>query len=458
MDADLCFTPASELARLVASRALSPVEVVEAFIARIESCDAHYRAYATTTFDRARAQAKAAEAAVMAGDALGPLHGVPVAVKDLMATEGIATGCGSTILEGDVPRDSATAVIRLERAGALLLGKLRMTEFAGLAHHPELASPRNPYAAGHTTGGSSSGSGVAAAAGLCAAALGSDTVASIRNPAAWNGCVGFKPSFGRVSRYGVFPLAQSLDHVGPLARTVEDAARVLGAIAGHDAKDPTSRREAPPTDWLSAMPAPLRVGYDESFVATDSSPTVVGAVGEALAALEARGAEVVPVEIPLTGESLPHYNHIFSAEVSAAHRAFYPARAAEYGPEFRTLLERSGATTPDDLVHAQQFRMAFSDAVADLFTRVDILLTPVMPLNAPPDGGAIGWDPNLLRVLRFTYHWNLAGAPAIALPWGLDDAGLPGSVQLIGPVGADARVLSVAAAIETPLPRPPEPA
>ncbi len=458
MGEDLCFEPAVRLAARIASKELSPVELVDAYIARIEALDGHYRAYLTTTFERARERAAAAERAVMAGESLGPLHGVPLAVKDLLDTAGVRTTCGSSILGEHVPERSATAVLRLEQAGAILLGKLQMTEFAGIAHHPSLKSPRNPYDARRSPGGSSSGSGVAATAALCAGALGSDTVASIRNPAAWNGCVGFKPSYGRVSRSGVFPLARSLDHVGPLTRTVEDAALLLGAIAGHDPCDATSMRGVLPAAWprISA-PGSLRVGYDESFVRTGAQPEVAGCVIEVLSLLEETGAEVVPVAIPLVDESLPHYDHIFSAEVSAAHRELYPAHADEYGPAFRGMLEHAATTTTDDLVRAQQFRMAFADAVADLFSRVDLLVTPVGPINAPPQGATIAWDPGLIGFLRFTYHWNLVGAPALALPWGLDAQGLPQSVQLIGPFGADARVLSIGAAIERGMPRPPAP-
>jgi len=393
----------------------------------------------------------------MAGKALGPLHGVPVAVKDLLDTSNLRTACGSIVLADYVPQESATAVIRLEQAGAVLIGKLQMTEFAGTAHHPKLEPPRNPYDETCSPGGSSSGSGVAAAAGLCAASLGSDTVASIRNPAAWNGCVGFKPSFGRISRHGVFPLAHSLDHIGPLARSVEDAVLLLEAIAGHDQKDLTSRRDALAIDWRqNVRSAPLRVGYDEAFVTSECHPDVVQVVCEALAVLEADGAEIVQTTIPMTDQSLVHFGNILLAEVGVAHRKLFPSRADDYGPQFRSLLERAQRVTAEDLVYAQQFRMAFCDAIADLFTRIDVLLTPVMPFNAPREGAGMASIEDALSFLRFTYHWNLAGTPALAVPWGLDAQGLPQSVQIIGPAGDDTGVLSVGAALERPLPRPPE--
>ena len=211
VDDELCFESASALARRVARKDLSPVELVDAYIARIESCDAHYGAYLTLAFEQARAQAVEAEATIMAGKPLGLLHGVPVAVKDLLDTAGTKTTCGSSILANNVPDASATAVLKLEREGAILLGKLHMREFAGAGYHPSLRAPHNPHDAKRSTGGSSTGSAVAVAAGLCGAALGSDTVTSIRNPAHWNGCVGLKPTYGRVSRHGVYPLAHSLE-------------------------------------------------------------------------------------------------------------------------------------------------------------------------------------------------------------------------------------------------------
>lgn len=458
MTTDLCFMTATDLAAAIAGRRVSPVEAVDAYIARIERLDGHYLAYAETTFERAREQARAAERACASGAVLGPLHGVPVAVKDLFDTAQVPTRCGSLLLAQHVPATSAAAVERLEAAGAILLGKLRMTEFAGIEHHPALPAPRNPYSNSHSPGGSSSGSGVAVVAGLCAAALGSDTVASIRNPAAWNGCVGLKPTWGRVSRRGVFPLAACFDHVGPMTRSVRDAALLLRVLAGHDPADPTSLRETPPAAWprLDA-PRALRVGHDEAFTRAGTHPVVVAPVLEALDALQSLGATVTPVSIPMTDASIEHYDAIMLSDVAEAHSALRPTREHEYGPAFRSVLRASDAVSRDALVRAHRFRAAFADAIDHLFTQVDLLVMPVAPMNAPPIVPDLTWTRPVLNFLRFTFHWNLIGIPAISLPWGLDAEGLPCAVQLVGPRGGEERVLAAARQLERGLPRPRDP-
>ncbi len=458
MTTPLHLQSASELARRIASKELSPVELIAAYLDRISGLDEHYRAYLHVCETSARAQAEAAEAAVAAGAQLGALHGVPFAAKDLLDTAGVPTTCGSRILQGRLPETTATAVERLVSAGAILLGKLHMTEFAGWWHHPDLPAARNPFDLERSAGGSSSGSGVAVAAGLCAAALGSDTVASIRNPAAWNGCVGFKPTWGRVSRHGVFPLAASLDHVGPMTRTVEDAALLMSVIAGHDPKDPTSLRQRLPDGWPKiSRQESLRVGYDEKFVIGHSRPNIARCAAEAVEELADHGATIVPVSIPMTDTSLEPYVAILRSEVRAAHRRYFPKRAADYGQTFRDLLEQAADVSPDALIEANLYRAAFVDAINALFAEVDVLVTPVGPLNATPVGGELRWSPALVDFLRYTYLWNLAGVPALALPWGLDTEDLPNAVQIIGPHGGEELVLSVAAAIERELPIPPIP-
>ncbi|MDD9946457.1 MAG: amidase [Myxococcales bacterium] len=458
MNDELCFESASTLARRVARKDLSPVELVDTYIARIESCDAHYGAYLTLAFEQARAQAVEAEATIMAGKPLGLLHGVPVAVKDLLDTAGIKTTCGSSILASNVPDASATAVLKLEREGAILLGKLHMREFAGAGYHPSLRAPHNPHDPRRSTGGSSTGSAVAVAAGLCGAALGSDTVTSIRNPAHWNGCVGLKPTYGRVSRHGVYPLAHSLDHIGPMTRTVEDAALLLRVLSGHDPKDPTSLRGPLPEGWPSlAPPKRLRVGFDEAWSTIDVAPAVVHAVQEALSALETAGAEIVPVTVPLLAEAAGPFGLMLLGELGVAHRQFYPKRAEDYGPGMRGMLETTANITVDHMVQGHQFRMAFADAIRSVFTQVDLLVTPVGPVNAAPldQENALTSGGNGLHTFRFAYPWNIVGAPALALPWGLDDEHMPNSVQLVGPVLSDALVLAAAHSIERPMLRPP---
>jgi amidase len=372
------------------------------------------------------------------------------------------TTCGSPrILGGNVPTRTATAVERLERAGAVILGKLHMTEFAFIAHHPDTKPARNPWALDRSPGGSSSGSAVAAACGLASATLGTDTAASIRLPAAWCGAVGLKPTWGRVSRDGVFPLAASFDHVGPIARSVADAALLLHCIAGPDPRDPSTRRQGAPP----AEPAPrddfkrVRIGWDEEFVTMGIFPEVVMAVRAARDRMEALGATIVPVEMPDLETMLTTFTDVFDVEMRAHHVGLYPKRAADYGPLARHALAHFA--TRDPLVHVDGAiaARAFRHQVDRLFDEVDVLLCPVSPLTAPPQVddeiiiGIFGNDHrNIIRLTRLTSYWDLAATPAIALPWGFDRDGLPLSVQLVTRVGADEALLSIAARLETEAP------
>src|SRR5262245_28220596 len=290
---DLCYESTVSLARRIRARDVSPPQAVNAYLERIERVDPRVHSYLHVAADHALQAARRAEQALARGSELGPLHGVPVAVKDLFDTAGIPTTCGSPrILGGNVPARTATAVERLEQAGAIILGKLHMTEFAFIAHHPDTQPARNPWALDRSPGGSSSGSAVAAACGLASAALGTDTAASIRLPAAWGGAIGLKPTWGRVSRDGVFPLAASLDHVGPIARSVPDAALLLHCIAGPDPRDPSTRRQVAPP----AEPAPrddfrhMRIGWDEDYATIGVFPEVVAAVRAARDRMEKLGA------------------------------------------------------------------------------------------------------------------------------------------------------------------------
>lgn len=441
----------TEIVADVAQRRRSPVEVVDDYLQRIEATDGELRAYLEVFEEGARADARRAAEAIQRGQPLGPLHGVPIAVKDLIDIDGRRTTCGSAVrANAPVAQSNATCVQRLLDAGAILLGKLHLTEFAGWSHHPTLPSPRNPHGQGRSPGGSSSGSGVAVAAGLTPAALGTDTVASIRNPAAWNGCVGLKPTWGRVSRHGVFPLAASLDHVGPLTTTVDDAALLLSVLAGSDPHDPTSLRQ--PGTHTPAIGRPLRVGLDRAFAAGLCAPEVLSAVDSAADALAAAGAEIVELSIPMVGGALQPYLDIFMAEVRHAHRGTFPEHADAYGQTFRDLLTlaHEAGDLGDALCEATLFRAAFRDAVDDLFQRVDVLLTPVGPINAPPDGGELRWRPTLVDFLRYTFIWNLTGNPALSLPRGFDAEGMPQAVQLVGARGDEASVLHTGRMLELP--------
>jgi amidase len=466
---DLCYESTVSLARRIRAGEVSPLQAVDAYLERIERVDPHVHSYLHVAADHARQAARRAEQALTTRRELGALHGVPVAVKDLFDTAGMPTTCGSPrILGGNVPTRTATAVERLEQAGAVLLGKLHMTEFAFIAHHPDTHAARNPWAADRSPGGSSSGSAVAAASGLASATLGSDTAASIRLPAAWCGAVGFKPTWGRVSRDGVFPLAASFDHVGPITRTVADAALLLHCIAGPDPRDASTRRQGAPP----AAPAPrddfkgVRIGWDEDFVTMGVLPEVVAVVRAVRDRMESLGATIVPVELPELETTLTTIVDVFDIEMRAAHAGLYPKRAPDYGPLVRHALAHF--STRDPLVHVEGAiaARAFRQLIDRLFDGIDVLLFPVSSITAPPqvDDETIieifGNDHrNVMRLTRLTAFWDLAATPAISLPWGFDPDGLPFAVQLAARVGEDEALLSIAARLEAEAPdrgrRPP---
>jgi amidase len=465
----LCYESTVSLARRIRAGEVSPLQAVDAYLERIERVDPRVHSYLHVAADHAREAARRAEQALADGRALGALHGVPVAVKDLFDTARIPTTCGSPrILGGNVPTRTATAVERLEQAGAIILGKLHMTEFAFIAHHPDTRPVQNPWATDRSPGGSSSGSAVAAACGLASATLGTDTASSIRLPAAWCGAVGLKPTWGRVSRDGVFPLAASLDHVGPIARSVADAALVLHCIAGPDPRDPSTRLQGVPP----AEPAPrddfkgVRVGWDEDYVTMGVFPEVVAAVCTARDRMAALGATTVPVTLPDLEGTVTTFTDLFDVEMRAAHAGLFPAHAPDYGPLVRHALEHF--STRDPLVHVRGAieARAFRQRIDRLFDEIDVLLCPVASLSAPPLVEEellieifASDHRNIIRLTRLTSFWDLGATPAISLPWGFDRSGLPLAVQLVTRVGTDEALLSLAARLEVEAPdrerRPP---
>jgi amidase len=358
-----------------------------------------------------------------------------VAVKDLCCTTDIPTTCGAQMLRTWRPEQDATVVEKLAAAGAILLGKLHMTEFALRWHHPYRPMPINPWGADRWPGVSSSGSGVATAAGLCYGAIGTDTGGSIRFPAAANGVVGLKPTYGRVSRAGVFPLAASLDHVGPLTRSVADAAALLYAMAGYDPRDPTSSR-LPVPDYVLALDqgiAGLRLGVDERYLTVGVHPDVSRAVLAAVEVLKAQGAAIVAVTVPeleddATGRA---WYTITAAEALVAHAGFYPERAADYGP-FRELLEDGTRYSAQAYAQAHQVREELSGRLQGLFANVDVVLCPTMPSTAPrmDAQGNARMAEGLVRT-RYTFPWNFSRHPTLSLPCGFDSEGLPVSLQLV---------------------------
>lgn len=434
----------SDAAALVRARRVSPVELTRAMLARIERLDSQLISYITVTAEAALAAAEQAERAARAGDER-PLLGVPLALKDLFDTAGVRTTGGAKILAERVPERDATAVARLRRAGAVLLGKLNMHEFAfGVSTaNPHFGVCRNPWDPSRIPGGSSGGSGAALAAGLCFGSLGSDTGGSIRIPAALCGITGLKPTYGRVSRAGVLPLSWSLDHAGPMARTVRDVALLLTVIAGRDPADPAST-DAPVSDFTAGLEdgvRGLRVGLPRAYFFEQLEDDVAQAVEAAVEALRAEGAEVREVSVPHLDVAAAAFAPIISAEAAAYHQRWLRERPQDYGEDVRQRLFQGLLYPAVDYVNAQRARRRVLDGFLQALTEVEVLLTPAVPVTAPPIPGPAVATPNPLT--RCTFPVNLTGLPALSLPCGFDRNGLPIGLQVIGRPFDEATVLRV---------------
>ena len=456
---DLAFLGAAALARLVAEKRVSAVELARLYLARIERFDARLRAYITVLPDAALEAARRADGVVMRGEPLGPLHGVPYAVKDQFDTAGVLTTVGSRILERHVPSENATVISRLAAAGGVLLGKLNLTEFAlgGTQEFP-FGQPRNPWNPEHDPGGSSSGSGIAVAAGLCAVSLGEDTGGSVRTPASWCGVVGLRPTWGRVSRHGCFPLCWSMDTPGPLARTVEDAALLLQVVAGHDARDPwTSRRPVPEySRTLEGGVRGLRIGLiRELTLGPETDAEMSAAVLAAAKRLEALGAAVEEISLPLVPLAGAIFMALADSDGAGVHRRWLTSRAPEYDRGTRRRLLTASLIPAAAYHQAARARALLRTQLLHALDRFELLLCPTAHQAAPPIAAGKGAITSRAEVAgRFFTRRSyvtpaaLAGTPAIAVPCGFTRAGLPLSVQLIGRRFEEATLLSAAHAYE----------
>ncbi|HKV55583.1 MAG TPA: amidase [Candidatus Binataceae bacterium] len=454
MDSDaLCNLSLSELASQLRGHKLSSVEATRCVLERIKNLNPRLHAYLTVTDELALRQAAQADSEIGAGKWRGPLHGVPIAVKDLCQTRGVLTTCSSRVLRDWRPDANATVVDRLDAAGAVLLGKLNLTEFAMGWYHPEIPAPLNPWGAEFWPGASSSGSGVATAAALCFASLGTDTGGSIRLPSAACGVVGLKPTWGRVSRHGVFPLGESFDHIGPMTRTVADAAHVLAVIAGHDPADETSLA-APVDDYAAALERGvkgLRVGLDEKYLGEGSDPKVAAAVLEAIRTLERLGARVVKVTIPDVNPCMGVWMTLCSAEAAAAHQATFPKQAADYGPGFRSFLEIGVTVSGQDYAKGHMIREAFANRFNAMLEEVDIFACPSLPVASLPVDSVPPTARELTAVnplLRFTAPFNMSRNPTLSMPCGASASGAPPSLQLIGRRLGEAALIQAGEAFE----------
>ena len=427
---ELCGLSLAEVATLIAARELSPVALTEAMLARIEALEPRLHAFVRVTPERALADARRAEAEAPSG----PLHGVPIALKDLIDTKGIATEAGTRVLAGRVPAADAAVAARLAAAGTVLLGKLAMTEGAFAEHRPGRPEPRNPWSPKHWTGVSSSGAGVAVAAGLAFGAIGSDTGGSIRFPCSACGVTGLKPGRGRVSAEGVIPLAPSLDHVGPIARSAADCALLFEAIADR----------APDL-------APARsVGVDRTALAS-VHPEVAAAAEQALDTFAALGLEVRELSLPPLEPFAEGWAVTVGVEAAPFHRQWFDRAPEDYGPAMRMLIGL-GRAPPEGAYDAlEAARRDLAAAMARLHETADMILLPVLPVPTPTlaalaDGGN---DPEVVAaMLRFTAAFNYSGQPSLTLPAGLDAGGLPIGMQLIGPALSETRLLAAGMAFQ----------
>ncbi len=445
------------LSELVRKREVSPVEIIKATLTRIEQYDGELKAFITVLSDEALECAKEAEASIVRGGYIGPLHGIPIGLKDIIHTRGVRTTCGSKIHADFVPREDATVVTRLQEAGAIIVGKLNCHEFAfgATSVNPHYGTPKNPWNPRCIPGGSSGGSAVAVAASLCLGALGTDTGGSIRIPSSLCGTVGLKPTYGRVSTSGVYPLSWSLDHVGPMTKTVKDAAIILQSLAGHDPKD-TNSSSHPVPDYLSIREdvRGLRAGVSSEFYFENCDPEVRDGVMKGLEALKEVGVLIQEVSIPHLRHATTAGLVILLAEAASQHEAYLKGSESEdYGRDVRGLLKSGTFVTATQYIKAQRVRSVMREEFLKAFELVDVLITPGLPLVAPEmeqDTVTLSGKRETVRsaLTRLMRPYNLTGIPAIVLPCGFSKSGLPVGLQIAGRPFEETTILAVAQAYE----------
>jgi amidase len=445
------FLDIASLAEQLRTGRLTSTEVTTAMLERIDALDPTLQSYAVVTRERALADAAAADEEISRGHYRGPLHGVPLALKDLVETEGITTAAGTTVHGDHVPAADGTVAARLRAAGSVLLGKVRMTEGAFSAHHPDLPTPVNPWDADTWSGVSSSGSGVSVGAGLAFGTLGSDTGGSIRLPSGANGVTGLKPTWGRVSRAGVFPLAPSLDHIGPMTRSARDAAIMMTAIAGWDPADPTSSSRPVP-DYAAHLEldrSPV-VGIDPGLNAR-FDPETQSMLASVQSELTDLGWRVVEVQAPDFMTVAADWSALCGVETALAHADTYPARKDEYGPVLAGLIEMGRSVDVLELERMQQRRRHFTGAMNRLMDDIDIFLLPSVGKASPTIAEMNGLDAGtelFEQVTGPTAPIDLAGLPALTLPSGFTGRGTPLGVQFVGPAFAEAALLAAGVAYQ----------
>lgn len=441
------------LAEQIRTQKISPVELVEDVFQQIEEKEQQHNAYIDIQKDRAIHLAKEAEREISEGKYRGPLHGIPIGIKDNIYFANETTTMGSKIHQHFIPTEDATVVKKLREAGAVFLGKLNMHEYAWGAtnDNPFYGACRNPYDITKISGGSSGGSGVAIATNMAIGALGTDTGGSIRIPAAFCGIFGLKPTHGLVSKANCFPLAWSLDHVGPMTKTAIDSALMLDVLAGYDAKDPTSIQCVQPVSYAGEVDISLenlRIGINESYFFNQVDDEVEKRVREAIQLFEDSGATIVEVDVP----ALAHVEYAemitITSEASAIHHDNLIEREEDFGEDVRFLLKLGELPSAVDYLRAQQIRQQLDRQFQNMFQQVDVLLTPTIPFVAPSIGShtaIINGEevPLLDHIIRFTGPFNLTGLPVASVPVGFAH-NLPVGMQIVGPAFDDKRVLDVA--------------
>ncbi len=451
--ADLHYLALTEIAAWIRTRKISSLEVTRAQLDRIAALDGKLGSYVHVMADAAMAQAEVAHGEIAAGRYRGPLHGVPIALKELFWTRDVPTAAGTIIHRDFRPDQDATVVRRLKDAGAIVLGKLQLTEGAYSDYHPSVTPPSHPWNADYWPGISSSGSAVATAAGLCYGSLASDTGGSIRWPCAANGLTGLKPSWGRVSRHGVFELAATLDHVGTITRSAADAGAMLGIIAGRDRADPTAASDPVP-DYVAAAEQEVRgllIGFDPKWSSDGVDAATQRVLLEAIEIMRVQGAEIIDLPFPDVKQTVADWVPNCAVEAAVAHEATYPARKREYGPVLAAVIENGRALSGVDYQKILLRRLALRGRIASLFETVDLFLTPVHPF-APLTLAmvkSLGEQPDLIAKLQeFTCPFNMTGHPTITLPGGFCPNGLPIAFQLVAAHLDEATLIRAGAAYQ----------
>lgn len=454
-DPELWATEFTALAPFLDSGDVTSVALTELMIDRVGRLDGGLHSYAAIEPELALAAAARADAEIAAGLRRSPLHGIPMAVKDVFYTTDIKTGLGSSVYDDWQAPHESTATQRLRDAGAVMLGKLTATEGVYAQHHPTVTEPINPFGAAHWTGNSSSGSGVAVTSGLAYGTLGTDTGGSIRLPSSCCGLTGIKPTWGRVSRHGVFPLAESLDHVGPMARSAKDAAALLQEIAGPDPLDPTAA-PAPVPDYLAGIEdgiRGMRIGLDRAYLEQRASDEIIASIDAVIPVLKDLGAHFVDISFPDVEPILYGWHTQCSVEAALAHRDTFPSRRAEYGERLSALLDHGSRVTALELAEALKSRREFNGAVALMFEPIDLMLVPTLPVAGPTLAymATLGPDPDgILAVGPFNAPFDVCGYPTITVPCGKSrDGGIPIAFQLAGKPFAETLLCRAAHAWQT---------